>query len=135
MSFPQRLVRPATAFSLSPAKGRKRPRMKVAAHLKAIRACPCCACLSFKQIEAAHIRMPSLVHGKAEAGIGAKPDDSWVVPLCAEEHREQHKLGEPLFWANIGIDPFVLALALWRASGDADVMEQIVREVHARIQP
>lgn len=119
-----------TAFSV--ARQKKSPRVENGQHLKAIRELPCCVCGTRKEIEAAHIRMANRRLGKLEAGIGAKPDDAWVTPLCAAHHRllpnSQHNVGEANFWAAHGVDPFLLALALWRASGRTGEMEMIVAE-------
>jgi hypothetical protein len=37
---------------------------------------------------AAHARRAS------NSGIGQKPSDKWLVPLCATHHAEQHQKGE-----------------------------------------
>ncbi len=123
----QRIVRPATAFSLS--SKQKRPRAQSGDHLKMIRSLPCCICGTHKEIEAAHIRMGSPQFGKRETGAGEKPDDAWVVPMCGPHHRAQHAGGESLFWSFHKRNPFVLALALWRATGDQAACELIVSEM------
>jgi hypothetical protein len=115
--------RPATAFS---AKSRyRRPRRRSDLHLKWIRTLPCAICGKQGGIHAAHLRSSSPRHGKLASGIGQKPDDSWTTPLCLEHHilgeAAQHQDQELAFWKQHSIDPFVLALALWRASGDDDV--------------
>jgi hypothetical protein len=129
-SFPQRLVRPLTAFALDGGALRKRSRALARDHLKAIRLLPCAVCASRRSTEAAHVRSSNLRYGKQQAGLGTKPDDAWTVPLCADHHREQHQIGEASFWEKHRVDPFVLALALWRASGDDAAMEQIVRSAY-----
>lgn len=63
--------------------------------------------------------------------MGLKPSDRFLVPLCrppGEEgcHGEQHRIGEPEFWARLGIDPLDLALRLWTVTGN---VEQGVRAV------
>jgi len=35
-----------------------------------------------------------------EAGIGQKPNDDLIVPLCAACHREQESQPGPAWWAN-----------------------------------
>ncbi len=76
-------------------------------------------------IHAAHLRAASPRHGKLATGIGQKPDDSWTTPLCLEHHildeAAQHQNQELAFWKQHGVDPFVLALSLWRASGDDEM--------------
>ena len=128
-----RIVFPETAFSVGKVK---KPRQKVENHLRFIRSLPCCVCGTHARVEAAHLRMASAIHGKAEAGAGAKPDDCWTTPLCAGHHRElpdaQHVIGEPAFWAKHNIDPFLLALSLWRVSGREDEAESIIAETRAR---
>jgi hypothetical protein len=99
---------------------KKRPRAEKQDHLTFIRSLPCCLCVSTSTIEAAHIRMASAKYAKQEAGIGQKPDDSWTVPLCARHHRSQHEGNERAFWLMHEKDPFILALILWKHSGDYD---------------
>jgi hypothetical protein len=56
----------------------------------------CANCGATAAREAAHVRMNS------GAGIGEKPDDWRVVPLCGGPmgcHAEQHRIGEPAFWS------------------------------------
>lgn len=113
------------------ARAAKRGHNKDAAHLERIRELPCCVCLRRTEIEAAHVRSSSARFAKTE-GIGMKPSDAWTVPLCANHHRtgtgteSQHGIGEHTFWTQHRIDPFVLALALWEASGDMGRMRLIV---------
>lgn len=131
-----RIVRPTTAFAAAPPKGKRRPRRLHQQHTKFIRSLPCCVCGSRKQVEAAHVRMASAVHGKRETGGAEKPDDSWTVPLCRRHHQDdpqaQHRIGEKAFWELHGIDPFLLALALWCATGDEDRAEAVIAETMAR---
>jgi len=56
---------------------------------------------------------------KHNAGVGAKPDDIFVVPLSGEMHRLQHSFGdERKFWKVYDVDPIFYALALYAFSGD-----------------
>lgn len=113
-----RIVRPATAFSLS--TGRKRPREKQESHLDFIRTLPCLICGA--EAEAAHIRTGSLAHGKRETGGSERPSDKWTVPLCPEHHRLgndcQHNSNEAEWWKRHKIDPFSTAALLWSHTGD-----------------
>ena len=54
-------------------------------------------------IECAHVRNGS------GAGMGQKPDDWRVVPLCSEHHRNQHIVGEQTFWKGIDIEAMIEA--------------------------
>jgi hypothetical protein len=96
----------------------KRPRVKKQSHLDFIRSLPCAVCGQPDATDAAHVRMASLRYAKQMSGMGAKPDDSWTVPLCRHHHRVQHDGNEGQFWSWYQKDPFVLALALWKHSGD-----------------
>ncbi len=43
-----------------------------------------------------------------------KPDDWWVLPLCRNDHTDQHRHNELAWWASKGIpDPFAVAKALY----------------------
>jgi hypothetical protein len=123
--------RPDTAFSRGPTR-RKRPRQRMERHLKWIRTLPCVICGKRNDIHAAHLRAASLQFGKLAVGIAEKPDDCWTTPLCGKHHlygeEAQHQGQELDFWKRNNIDPFGLALALWRASGDDEVGFLIVGE-------
>lgn len=127
MTRPQRLIRPATAFSVGRPSTRKQPREKSGAHLKFIRYLGCVKCGGHRDVEAAHVRMASPVHGKRETGKGEKPSDKWTVPLCSTHHAQQHELGEEKFWNALNINPCDLALALWACTGDENNGETIIR--------
>lgn len=117
-----------TAFSITKPAVAKRPRQKIVAHLDFIRSLPCLI-TGVRDVEAAHIRYGNTRWGKRSTGMGEKPDDQWVVPLSQKVHREQHDFGdEELWWREKGIDPVLIALALWRASGDEQAAESIISE-------
>ena len=99
------------------------------AHLKFIRSLPCIVCGDNTSTEAAHVRMSDPRIGKDITGIGIKPHDYFVVPLCGECHRRQHQMSERLFWRHAGIDPVLKALALYAASGDVDEADKILNAV------
>lgn len=125
----QRMVIPPTAFAATSGR-QKRNKIESKVHLAAIRDLPCCICLSMSGIEAAHVRSSSAQFAKPETGMGTRPSDAWTLPLCAHHHRlapdSQHNVGEDKFWSRYGINPFVLALALWEATGDEYRMAMIV---------
>lgn len=100
------------------------PRQEDRAHLAFIRTRPCCIKHCNRQAEAAHIRMACLALGKEYTGKSEKPDDKWTVPLCPYHHRigvaSQHSMGEADFWQMVGINPFPIAIELFRLSGGAE---------------
>ncbi len=55
---------------------------------------------------------------KDNPGMGAKPSDNWVIPLCNRHHDIQHRIGESIFWRNEAIDPLFVAMALHLHSGN-----------------
>lgn len=117
-----------TAFSITKPAVVKKPRQKIMAHLDFIRSLRCLI-TGAREVEAAHIRYGNMRWGKRSTGIGEKPDDQWVVPLSTKMHREQHDFGdEELWWREKGIDPVLVAMALWRATGDEQAGENIIRE-------
>ena len=105
----------------------RRPRVKNDKHLDFVRSLPCCICGNNIESEAAHIRMGCLELGKRTTGKQEKPSDCWTIPLCGEHHREQHHQNEGKFWKGYGIDPFVIAMALYASSGDFPAGETIIR--------
>lgn len=122
--------RPWTAFSHGKAARQRSPRQRARTHLKWISTLPCVICHREGRTQAAHVRLSSPAHGKRSVGIAEKPDDCWVVPLCAEHHllgsEAQHAMAEAAFWAQHDVDPLLIALALWRASGDDETGSDIV---------
>ncbi|MER8806072.1 hypothetical protein [Mesorhizobium australicum] len=123
--------RPDTAFSVSPSKGRRRPRQEDDAHLKWIRTLPCIL-TGGRPVEAAHIRYADPAYGKREVGGAEKSDDRWTVPLSSSLHREQHSQAERAFWEGRSIDPCRVALALYSVSGDDEAAEIIIRAARKR---
>ena len=102
------------------------PRQKLGAHLDFLRGLPCIVCGDNTSTEAAHIRMSDGRIVKHNAGVAAKPDDFFCLPVCGRHHREQHTGSESKFWRNFGIDPVLFALRLWSVTGDHDMGCQIV---------
>lgn len=60
-------------------------------HLEFIRSLSCCVCGSIP-CDAAHIRKGT------GGGMGMKPGDDCVIPLCRSCHMGQHRTGEVSFW-------------------------------------
>lgn len=96
----------------------KRPRIHDEKHLAFVRTLPCIVSKDNISTEAAHIRFTDLRVAKRNAGVGAKPDDFFVVPLSSNEHRKQHTMREQDYWQQAGIDPILYALALYAISGN-----------------
>lgn len=69
-----RMPRYDTAFSLAPAKGKKRPRIENGKHLAWIRTLPCIITGQYG-VEAAHIRYAAPHLGKRDTGKAEKPDE------------------------------------------------------------
>jgi len=126
-----RMPRYDTAFSLAPAKGKKRPRIEDGKHLAWIRTLPCVITGAYG-VEAAHIRFADFRFAKRETGKAEKPDDKWVLPLSPEMHREQHNMNENAFWQKYQIDPTPIAMALHGISGDDEAALVIIRNARAR---
>lgn len=96
----------------------KRPRVKDAKYLKAIRKLPCLRCQQTPS-QAAHVRIGS------NAGTGLKPDDRRTVPLCHKHHMEQHSRGEKTFWATMDFNKEVIMAALVEAYPDIEAMRRV----------
>jgi hypothetical protein len=117
--------------SSKPPKGKRQaPAFNAGKHLAAIRCLPCCSCDTDPAGIAAHVRMADAAAGKADSGMGRKPDDRWTVPMCRSCHTDapdsQHALGEVQFWAHLGIDPLWLCAQLASASPDVGRMRDII---------
>jgi hypothetical protein len=115
---------PGTLFK-RPAPPKRTPRERLphrnnTDHLEAIRQCPCLACGRDPCGEAAHVRMGT------HAGMGRKPEDRWVTPLCRACHADQHEIGELTFWHSLDLPPLTIAAALYRASPNVEAMRAMV---------
>lgn len=91
-------------------------------HLKFIRSLWCWRCGSDYRLEAAHIRYADAAFVKPITGMRIKPDDCYVLPLCASCHREgddaQHHGNERQWWEKQEINPLIDALLLFAHSGN-----------------
>lgn len=100
----------------------KREQKHFPAYLAKIRQCQCVICGA--QAEAAHLRMSSAAHGKANGR-----HDEWCLPLCAWHHRlapdAQHNSGEAAWWSRQEMDPLDIAQRLWAARDDLEQMQKI----------
>lgn len=92
---------------------REEPQIRNASHLQWVRGHQC-ACGSLptcsSRIEAAHVRTGT------DGGMGMKPGDNWVIPLCSWHHATQHRIGEPAFEKDYGINMKQIAQGLWAKS-------------------
>ena len=62
---------------------------------------------------------------KPITGVGIKPDDCFVVPLCGRCHRDQHRHNERKWWGEY--DVIVVALRLDSVSGDYGAGTKIIQ--------
>ena len=112
-----------------PKTPKRATRWRSQAHLNWIRGFVCCVCGSATNIVPAHVRLGS------NTGIGQKPDDWRVVPLCDGRwasadgalgcHNRQHTVGEATFWADKDVD------ALLQDFGAASPRAAEIRRVKA----
>ena len=117
-------------------KPMRTPRVKNDRHRQFIKTLPCVCCLvegiEQQADDPMHIRSGSDLHGKEAAGGGQTSDDRWTLPGCRPHHNQQHAAAELRFWADRGIDPFLLALTLWGLTGNYYGAVQVLR-VHAAL--
>lgn len=94
----------------------RHPREVDPAYLAYVRTLPCLICRRPGPSDPAHLRSAARQYGKPHTGMGEKPDDRWVLPLCRTHHSEQHRNNELAWWARQGFpDPFAVAVALYAA--------------------
>jgi hypothetical protein len=91
-----------TVLSLSePRRARDRE------HVRSVAKRPCLIC-GRQPSDAHHLRFAQ------SRALGRKVSDEFTVPLCRGHHREIHSSGdEAAWWKEAGIDPTILARALW----------------------
>jgi hypothetical protein len=62
----------------------------------------------------------------------------WTVPLSGQWHltgeKAQHNSNERMWWLERGIDPCVVALALWAHSGDYEAGLLIVEKFNEQVR-
>ena len=102
------------------------PREKDIGHLEFIRSLPCICCGNDIETQAAHLRSVKREYGKDFTGA-RKPSDMWSLPVCGRCHGKQHEGNEEAFWKALGINPFVLALSLYAASGDHELAQDVIQ--------
>lgn len=103
----------------------RQPRVEDTAWLAMVRTMPCTVCRRPGPSDPAHIRTGAPQYGKQPTGMGEKPDDCWVLPLCRMHHDEQHRGNELAFWLRYGItDPFAVAKALYASRPDRSARER-----------
>jgi hypothetical protein len=84
-------------------------------HVRSVAKQPCLVC-GRRPSDAHHLRF-----AQARA-LGRKASDEFTVPLCRGHHREVHRCGdEAEWWRNAGIDPMVVARALWVGGHSTEV--------------
>lgn len=91
-------------------------------HIKFISTLPCSyqSPLCYGDIVAAHIRKGS------GAGMGQKPSDDKIIPLCFGHHAEQHQIGELSFHKSNLEAAKKLAFDLYENSGDKNYCIKIM---------
>lgn len=93
-------------------------------HAKFIRSLPCLPCLMLGEFNDAetewcHLKMADGRIAKPLGGNIKRVQDYWTLPMCGKHHRHQHNRNERQFWqVEVGVDPILVALALWARSGD-----------------
>lgn len=118
------------AFSLQPT-GKVSRQVKDKPYLDWLHDLPCIV-TGRLGVEAAHVSFAVPALGKLGRGLGRKESDRWAVPLCPEEHRNQHAIGEREYWDLHGIDPCVVALALFGAYPNTGLALVIIKNIERR---
>jgi hypothetical protein len=76
-------------------------------HVRHVAKQPCLVC-GRQPCDPHHLRFTQ------SRALGRKVSDEFTVPLCRGHHREVHRFGdEAVWWRKVGIDPTVVARALW----------------------
>ncbi len=62
--------------------------------------------------------------------MGKKPSDRWVLPICHSCHVSDndalHRIGERVFFDQLGINPLLVASRLYAAKGDIVRMRAVI---------
>jgi hypothetical protein len=108
----------------------RRPRKLDPDHCAFVRSLPCLICGDDISTECAHVRFNDARVAKFNPGVGQRPDDRFTLPLCNDCHQGnggQHGSGERKWWEARGIDPILIALALYSVSGNAEEAALIIK--------
>lgn len=99
------------------------------AYLAQVRQLPCLKCGMEPCLEAAHVRITSAAFHKFNAG-GKTPADKWALPLdhgCHVADRDAlHRIGEFLFWHQLGLNPLLICEGLYAKRGDLVAMRAVI---------
>lgn len=104
----------------------KRAKIKDDTHEEFIKSLPCTICDDNTRTECAHVSYADPRYGKYGRGYGKKEESVWVIPLCGQHHRDQHKVNERAFWRDHNIDPCRVAQSLFVHTQDYQVALQIL---------
>ena len=100
---------PAVNFE-SLAVNPKPRRLRDKNHRQFVATQPCLVCTR-QPSDAHHLRFAQ------PRALGRKVSDEFTVPLCRTHHREVHRNAkEPVWWAQLGLDPMAIAYKLWTRS-------------------
>ena len=120
---PEQPAQPSTPHGAVPGKPKRRSRrmtidkslltvqeprrIRDREHVKYVAQHPCLVC-GRQPSDAHHLRYTQ------SRALGRKVSDEFTVPVCRGHHREVHRCGDEAgWWKTIGIDPTVMARALW----------------------
>lgn len=127
------ILKTAEPYYIAKAKPKKN-----GAYLDFLHRLPCVVSGARTDIQAAHLSFASPKHGHYGRAKGTKAPDRWALPLSSTEHDRQHSMNEQAYWAAVGLDPHLIALAifgLWADLG-ADAYphaEAIINQGLARV--
>jgi hypothetical protein len=100
----ERAVKPVDKVTLTIPEPR---RIRDREHVKYVASQPCMVC-GRMPCDAHHLRFAQ------PRALGRKVSDEFTVPLCRGHHSEVHRSGnEAAWWQKAGIDPTLMARALW----------------------
>lgn len=105
----------------------KHERVKSRKHRKFIASLPC-ICGKVGRTQSAHVRKNN------GGGMGFKPDDSHIIPLCCSDglwtgcHDREREIGEEAFWERYGGTERATELSkkLFEHTGDRDECLQLI---------
>jgi hypothetical protein len=91
-------------------------------HVRFVAKQPCLIC-GRQPTDAHHLRFAQL------QALGRKVSDEFTVPLCRGHHREVHRCGDEAgWWKTAGLDPTVVARALWLETHPLPTVSEKMRE-------
>jgi hypothetical protein len=81
----------------------------------------------------ARIALPDTAFSKQPTGKHSKPVKDKSYLACQTEHDRQHRMNERKYWQSVGIDPCLVALALYGAYPNTHLAIMVIQNARKSV--